>query len=169
MFRKISLITALVGAALVLGIPAAWGQSEPVGLSSDAFERAVLAREQSQRSGPGQGLSDAFERAALATQRSGVTPYLDAHGRAVTGDTRAVSTFPKYADAFERAALSGSNVVPTDSHDRVVPTPSPGTSPVATGRDIEWPQIGIGVGLGIVLALLLGIAMRHTRMRPLAS
>jgi hypothetical protein len=146
MFRKISLITALVGAALVLGVPAAWGQSEPVGLSSDAFERA-----------------------ALATQRSGVTPYLDAHGRAVTGDTRAVSTFPKYADAFERAALSGSNVVPTDSHDRVVPTPAPGTSPVATGRDIEWPQIGIGVGLGIVLALLLGIAMRHTRMRPLAS
>jgi hypothetical protein len=42
------------------------------------------------------------------------------------------------------------------------------TSPVESGTEIEWPQVGVGLGLGIMLALGPWLAMRITRIRPLA-
>jgi hypothetical protein len=39
---------------------------------------------------------------------------------------------------------------------------------VTSGREIEWPQIGIGFGIGLLLAAGLYLAMRFTRIRPLA-
>lgn len=41
-------------------------------------------------------------------------------------------------------------------------------SATSSGREIEWPQLGIGFGLGIALLLGLMLAVRVTRTRPLA-
>jgi hypothetical protein len=41
-------------------------------------------------------------------------------------------------------------------------------SATSSGREIEWPQLGIGFGLGIALLLGLMLAIRVTRTRPLA-
>jgi hypothetical protein len=143
MSPKISLTTAVAAAALVFGVPAAFGQGP------DAFERAVNAREQSSL-GQVASYRDAFERAALAGVRG----------------PAAVSSYP---DAFERAALGGSTVsVVSDSHDRMASPPTPAVQPISTGRDVEWPQIGIGFAIGVLLALGLGMALRLTRTRQLA-
>jgi len=165
MTPKISFATAVAGAALTLGVPAAWGQSQP-----DVVERTVAARELSQRSGQVATYPDAFERAALAAGRAGAAVYPDAHQRsAPVGDRQGISAVSSYPDAFERAAFAGSaQRVLVDSHDRIVPTSTPASMPVSSGRDVEWPQVGIGVALGIFLALGLGMAMRLTRIRRLA-
>ncbi len=45
------------------------------------------------------------------------------------------------------------------------------TDPVSaknSGRDVEWPQVGVGFGLGLLLAIGLFVAMRSTRIRTLA-
>jgi hypothetical protein len=164
MTPKFSLITALVGAALVLGVPAGWGT--PVATAPDVFERAVVARELSQRAGLAT-MPDAFERAVNAQRPSVVSSYVDAHGRSTAGgDRQGLSTASRYPDAFERALRteSGPRVL-LDSHDRVQPTSTPVVSPVDSGREIEWPQIGIGFAAGILLALGLGMTMRFTRVR----
>lgn len=180
---RISIVTAIVGASLVLGVPAAWSQAQ-----SDAVERAVLAREQSQRAGLGTIGPDAFERAVLALQvRPAAPAYPDAHSRTFSGS--AIATLPRYpdaferavitetrsgapvghvADAFERAVLAGTPSVLVDSHGRVEPISTPVSTPVASGRTIEWPQVGIGFSVGLLLALGLGMALRLTRIRPLA-
>jgi hypothetical protein len=46
-------------------------------------------------------------------------------------------------------------------------TPTP-VSATGSGRELEWPQLGIGFGMGIVLAVGLLLALRATRIRPLA-
>jgi hypothetical protein len=38
----------------------------------------------------------------------------------------------------------------------------------SSGREIDLPQVGIGFGIGLLLALGLYLAMRFTRIRPLA-
>jgi hypothetical protein len=148
MTLRASLITAVVGSALVLGVPAALGKGEPVSVYPDAGERAVLARELSSRLDAKVYMSDAFERA------SADRPAPSIGGHFLANDAR-------YVRLADGAAI-------TDSHDRIAPeapTPSPVTS---SGRDLEWPQIGIGFGIGMLLALVLGMAMRSTRIRPLA-
>ena len=182
MTLKTSLVTAIVGSALVLGVPAAWGQSQPV--SADAVERAVLARELSSRL-DAKVYRDAFERTVVASRR-GVGPYVDAHGRS----TGQLSTVPQHRDAFERASANtgqqwrdaltmrsealnrmyglGSASI-GDSHSRVTPVPGPSSVPIAgSGGKLDWPELGIGFGIGLVLALSLLLAMRYTRVRPLA-
>ena len=187
MTPKISLLTAIVGASLVLGVPVAWG-AQPVAQSPDAVERAVLAREQSQRLGLETAAPDAFERAVVSQRAARDAASLDAHGRVVPiGDApgsaqsplpdafeRAITAEKRpavtghYRDAFERADQTGGVSIVADSHDRVTPVATPTGSPVATGRDIEWPQIGIGFALGLLLALALGMALRLAQIRPLA-
>lgn len=39
---------------------------------------------------------------------------------------------------------------------------------VTQGRDIAWPQIGIGFSMGILLAIGLLLGARLTHIRPLA-
>jgi hypothetical protein len=97
--------------------------------------------------------------------------YLDAHQRAVVsgGNT---PTAALYSDAFERAMVAGQRggaSVVGDSHERVgrADTPVSGTT-VSSGREIEWPQVGIGLGVGIVLALGLLLTIRFARVRPIA-
>lgn len=183
MTLKTSLVTIAVGAMLVLGVPVAWGKAQPVSSASpEVLERAVLARELSQRAGL-VASPDAFERAVSAQQSASVaTPYRDAFQRAegsplavstdgfmraITADGRS-SAIGSYPDAFQRVALTGSSTVVLDSHDRGTPVTSAPLSPISTGTGIEWPQVGIGFGVGLLLALGLVFTMRVTRIRPLA-
>jgi hypothetical protein len=78
-----------------------------------------------------------------------------------------------YIDASDRARRINT-VVPTaylDAHERSAPpTGSQPSSTDATGSgsDRDWSQLGIGFGLGLLLAVGLFLAMRMTRVRPLA-
>jgi hypothetical protein len=59
-------------------------------------------------------------------------------------------------DAFERAV----NASTRQSGPEVVVESS--------GREIEWPQFGIGLGIALLLGLGIVLAVRSTRARPLA-
>jgi len=76
-------------------------------------------------------------------------------------------------DAFERAVTTHENskpVVVVDDRFRLDPnTPvEPGPVQVTNSRDIEWPQVGIGLGIGALLMIGLYLALKATRQRPLA-
>ncbi|HSI97228.1 MAG TPA: hypothetical protein VK926_02615 [Gaiellaceae bacterium] len=140
MTRTISLITVVVGTALLLAVPA-MGQNQ----QSDAFERTVAAQAQP----AGVTFADAFERAAAAGQTT-------------------TAAFPP--DAFERASVSSSSLVgavsPSDHNARMGPVVGSETVSISSsGRSIEWPQIGIGIGFGLLLALGLVLAARVARVR----
>lgn len=63
-------------------------------------------------------------------------------------------------DAFERAVIARTRG--TESGvvvDRSVET---------TGREVEWPQVGIGLGIALLFGLGVVLAIRYTRVRPLA-
>ena len=144
MTPKISLVTAVAATALAFGVPAAWG-AQP----SDAVERAALAGERAQQAGQVATYPDAFQRAVAAGPQAGMR---DAHETS--------STRPRQALLAQGAR---------DSHQRVDLPGSPVVSPaVSSGRDADWPQIGIGFALGILLSILLGTALRATRTRELA-
>ena len=76
-------------------------------------------------------------------------------------------------DAFERAVTTHERskpVIVVDDRFRLDPnTPvGPGPVQVTNGRDIEWPQVGIGLGIGVLLMIGLYMALKATRQRPLA-
>ena len=75
------------------------------------------------------------------------------------------------ANELATAALSGGTDLSTyrDGPERaVLPSAPIQTASSASGRQIEWPQLGIGFGLGILLVAALWLAMRVTKFRPLA-
>jgi hypothetical protein len=188
MTPKISLVTAVAGAALVLAVPAAWGKGQAVVqtqdqqelstaymMAEDGFDRAVATKPSVPSSVS--TYPDANERAIPVV--SGVSTYLDANERGgVTnqsepgwlkalrirgegldkmyglGDFASTSTVAGYLDANERAEP------PVQS--------TPISVTTSGGGEIEWPQVGIGLGIGIVLMLGLFVALRATRIRPLA-
>ena len=61
-------------------------------------------------------------------------------------------------DAFERGVNTYLNSKPVE----------PGPVQVTNTRDIEWPQVGIGLGIGVLLMIGLFMALKGTRQRPLA-
>jgi hypothetical protein len=70
---------------------------------------------------------------------------------------------------YELTHAAGVRTVPVrDDRFRIdyseVPVPISATS---SGREHEWPQIGIGFGMGVILMLGLYLAVRYTRIRPL--
>ena len=76
-------------------------------------------------------------------------------------------------DGFDRAVAAKLALQPTVSTYRTFgraepPVGSAAVPTISSGRGLEWPQIGIGFGVGILLALGLVLALRHTRVRPLA-
>lgn len=113
---------------------------------------------------------DASDRGTLVVPQAG-SVLVDSHER-VLGGNRGAAAATTYSDAFERSATPKPSIGGTrirDSHDRFDPGNLPvATATVSSGRDLEWPQIGIGFGLGIVLVLGLLLAARATRVRPLA-
>jgi len=170
MTRMFSLAAAVLGAALTLAIPA-WGQTLP-----DAFERAVA----SELGSAGTDLSpavmpDAFERTVASDVASGATTvYADAFERAAAAGQQGVSTTGFPPDAVERMLMNRSGWLASanlaDHNARVALTEysAPRASTAASGREIEWSKIGIGVGLGVLLVLGLVLGMRVAKVRPLA-
>jgi hypothetical protein len=76
-------------------------------------------------------------------------------------------------DAFERAVITTQRsrpVIVVDDRFRLDPNTGvePGPVQVTNGRDIEWPQVGIGLGIGLLLMIGLYLALKATRQRPLA-
>jgi hypothetical protein len=166
MTRTISFIIATVGAALLFAVPAYgdnWGMDkgqEPVRVSPDLADRAA-AVEQSRLS----AMLDARERSLEAGIGNGKVSALDARERSF--ETKQVVTS---SDWFERAAEAAirDNRVPVVD-DRFTIDPTSGTPvTVSSGREVELPQIGIGLGIGLVLAFGLFLLMRYTRGRQLA-
>ena len=159
MTSRISLITVVGGAALMLAVPAAWGKGQlgsSTGAAPDVFERAVAVQ---QRDVSTPIVSpDALDRAVaakLSLQSQPITSP-DAVDRAKAAELSQLSTQTVSPDVFERAVVAREGTLPVT------------VSATDTGRTIEWPQIGAGFGIGILLALGLLVAMRHTRGRPLA-
>ncbi len=174
MTRTISIITATVGAALLFALPAwgdSWGgdrqdQAIAIAMAEDGFDRAVLAAEQNRLS----AMLDSRERALGVSVGSQVTP-LEARERSLGTKNELQLSSDFYADGFAQA-LQPRDSAPTpvvDDRFRIDPNSGPAPVTVTSSRtEIEWPQVGIGFGIGLVLALGLYLAMRFTRIRPLA-
>jgi hypothetical protein len=150
----------VAAAALTVGVPTAFaegmlaGSQEPSAtVAPDAFERAVAAR---QRNLPVASVPDSHDFGGQGGQAE--TTYIDAGERALrVGRVQPAST-------QETPGLFGG-----DDNVRLDPADIPVSVPTASsGRELEWPQIGIGFGIGIVLALGLLLALRAMRIRPLA-
>jgi len=177
MTPRISLITAVFAAALAVSVPAAfgdsWGADRQNGTtfvgSPDLVDRAVAAEQRRLAT-----MLDAREHAYIAGRDELSTPMLDARERGLTEKREVQLGSGVYPDAFERAvAARGSTVdrfVANDDRFQIDPSSNP-VQVAATGdsgREIEWPQIGIGLGIGMALILGLLLALRATRHRPLA-
>ena len=168
MTRTISLIIGIATAALAVAVPTAFGEG-------------MLAGSQKQNA---VAYFYANERATLASsQGSAVVSRPDSHeliqspGSLVSRPDSHELTQPSqpftYMDAAERAnrisSAPGRDVVLLSGDDHVTFQPvDSSTSVVSSGRDFNWPQVGIGLGIGIALALGLLLALRATRQRPLA-
>jgi len=165
MTRTISLIIGIATAALAVAVPTAFGEG-------------MLAGSQKQN---GVAYFYANERATLASsQGSAVVSRPDSHeliqstGSLVSRpDSHELIQPFSYIDAAERAdrisSAPGRDVVLLSGDDHVTFQPvDSSTSVVSSGRDFNWPQVGIGLGIGIALALGLLLALRATRQRPLA-
>ena len=135
MTRRISLITAVAVGAVLAFAAPAFGDSR----ASDQPQADV-------RVSP-----DAGDRAAAARQAEQLA-MLDARERSMTlksSTTTAVMSDPVRDDYF-RIDSSG------------IATP---TVTASSGRDIEWPQIGIVFASGVLLAVALLLALRMPRVR----
>lgn len=175
MTPKISLITATVGAALVLGVPAAWGnhqygdafyRAEPatVRVSPDLVDRAVAAKQNELSS-----MLDARERALGASLGNQKVSPLDARERSFGAKLEVQLSGGPYPDVIDRtvAAQGPTRTYVGDDRFRIDHSNVPvQVSATSSGRELEWPQIGIGFGIGIVLMLGLFLALKSTRQRP---
>jgi hypothetical protein len=204
MTPKISLITAIVGAALVFALPAYadnWGserQDQAVRVSPDIVDLLVA------KNGTVDGavvdavnqsnMLDARERALGVAKTTpqpqgfdarsdglnrlyGLGEYsnmLDARERAlgVAKTTPQPQGYDARSDGLNRQYGLGeyaSPVVADFDRFRIDHSNDPVTvSATSSGRDFEWPTIGIGFGIGIVLILGLALAMKATHTRPFA-
>ena len=168
MTRTISLITATVGAALLFAVPAYadnWGadqRSEPVRVSPDLDDRATAARQARLES-----MLDAREQSLGAGVGNGKVSAIDAREQAF-GTKQVLQPAPDWFERAADAAIRDNRVPVVDDRFTIDPTSGQNPVTVSSGREIELPQIGIGLGIGLMLAFGLYLAMRYTRGRPLA-
>ena len=178
MTRRISLTIGIAVVALAVGVPTAFGkgqQPSAVGYFK-ANELSTLVQ-----SGKASAV-DVFRANELSTLvqsgESAPVGYRDAHERGEV-TTPVQSNVVNYRDSFERTGIRGASLDPVatssnvstyrDAFERSNPQTAPATSsPAGSGTEIEWPQVGIGLALGVALMLGLLLAMRITRIRPLA-
>jgi hypothetical protein len=172
MTRTISFITATVGAALLFAVPAYgdnWGadKAQPAGeqvrVSPDLADRAIAAEQiRLER------MLDRREEALAVSIQNRVEPVDRERALGTKNELTLSSDF--YADGFAQALQSrDSRPEPVrDDRFRIDPNSTPSVTATSSGTEIEWGQIGIGFGVGLVLALGLYLAMRFTRIRPLA-
>ena len=172
MTRTISLITATVGAALLFAVPA-WGDNwgadkaqpagEQVRVSPDLADRAIAAEQiRLER------MLDRREQALAVSIQNRVEPVDRERALGTKNELALSSDF--YADGFAQALQSrGSRPEPVrDDRFRIDPNSTPSVTATSSGREIEWPPIGIGFGIGLVLLLGLGLTLKATHTRPFA-
>ena len=173
MTARFSLVTAALGAALALAVPA-WGKGQPV---EPQWQQALDARSQQLNRQHGLGeYSPAIRALKLRSETlnrqyglggsSTVTNAIEARERAFAAKREAQLATGGHPDWFERivAAHQPPREPVVDDRFRIDPTSSP-TQATATSSDrsIEWPEVGIGFGVG--LALMLGLYLVVTRER----
>ena len=194
MTRTISLIIGITATVLSVGVAPALGEGrlagsqDPAAVAPDWFERAAMKAQGEQVSVPlvsertpesqylvaerlrSQALNHKYGLGEFAAGTA--SSYLDAHERVVEPQSlraeriRSEALNRKYR-LGEFATASGYR----DAHERAVPPVSStpvSVTPTGSGRDIEWPQLGIGFGIGMALVLGLFLTMRATRGRELA-
>ena len=170
MTRTISLITATVGAALLFAVPAfgdSWGADQRNAgtyLNPDVADRVASAQQQDVAT-----MLDAREQALGVSIQNRVGPVDRERALGTKNELALSSDF--YADGFAQALQSTtSRPEPVrDDRFRLDPGTTASSATVTrSGSEIEWSQIGVGFGIGLVLALGLVLAMRYTRIRPLA-
>jgi len=171
MTRTISLITAVAGVALVFAVPALgkgsavpqdfWNydqQGQQIANTSPGLEAASLASLYS-TSSVGEApivAPDAVDR-AIAGKLSQQAAIATAGQRLVFDDHR--------VDTGSQSA--GRSLVYDDY--RLDPVNKPvQVSATGSGRELEWPQMGVAFGIGIALMLGLFLTLRLVRVRPLA-
>jgi hypothetical protein len=190
MTRTISLIIGIATVVLTVAVPTAFAEGRLAGsqdqqaLAPDWFERAAIATQRNS-----QAYVDAADRVvepqsivALRLRSEGLnringlgefaTPYRDAADRVV--ESQSLQALTARSEGLNRRYglgdfATGNGYV--DANERAVPpvsNTSVSVTPTGSGRDIEWPQLGIGFGIGIALVLGLILAMRTTRGRELA-
>ena len=168
MFRKSTLFTT-VGAALVLALPAT-----ALGQSSERFGNGPVIQTQPEEQGnqTSAGMLDARERSLVAKAQVEQTSPLDAREAAFGAKRDAQLATVPGPDAFERAVTTHENSKPVIVVDDRFRLPNTGVEPgpvqVTNSRDVEWPQVGIGLGIGVLLMIGLYLALKATRQRPLA-
>jgi hypothetical protein len=185
MTRKISYITGIAGAALVLAAPA-FGKPTP---SEPQWQQAIEARSQALNRQYQLGdfaknnafqssvgtYPDAGVRAGALSQTPSVSTYQDAGergGLAKTAEPQWLVALQARSEGMNRIHRIGeyapySHIADVDRS--FVDNPSTPV-PVVTaddGLNIDWPQAGLAFGLGIALALGLGLTVRMRRP-PLA-
>ncbi len=117
---------------------------------------------------------DARERSLDAKAQAVPSTPVDAREESFAAKREAQLTDAKGPDAFERAVIASTRETPpvvADDRFRLDPTTG-GEQPrpvgITNSRDIEWPQVGIGLGIGVLLMIGLYFALKGTRHRPLA-
>lgn len=189
MTRTISLIIGIATVVLTVAVPTAFaegrlGSPDQQAVAPDWFERAAIAAQRNS-----EVYVDAADRVvepqsivALRLRSEGLnrnnglgefaTPYRDAADR--VAQPQSLKALTARSEGLNRMYGLGEFATASgyvDGHERVV-SPVSNTpvsvTPTASGRDIEWPQLGIGFGIGIALVLGLILALRTTRGRQLA-
>ena len=84
-----------------------------------------------------------------------------ARGGVLTNVPASSYYLPQQIEAMSQGWAARGGLLPASAN---VATESP--APTGSGRDVEWPQIGIGIG--IVLAIVLGLTIKATRPRTFA-
>lgn len=140
-------LTAVIGVAALLLVPAAWGQGQQDFVRMpDVVERAAAQQAQARTFN---GSPDAMDRA-----------------NAAQGVHSTLTGMPDLVERTASAASTSGRTLVFDNY-RVTAPVAPPTTPDG-GRNIEWPQIGVGFAIGILLALSLVFALRGLRIRSLA-
>jgi hypothetical protein len=162
MTSRISLIIGIAVTALAVGVPTAFGEGRIAGSldpQTDFWNYDATGTRIANTS-PGVAPQDLAAVHGFATLSLVSRP-----------DSHEVNRPLAYIDAAERAerasALQG-RVVLLSGDDHVTVAPADTSTPSASsGREFDWPQVGIALGIGIALAFGLILAFR-SRQRPLA-
>ena len=173
MTSRISLIICVALAALTV-VPAAFGEGMLAGSSQPESTQPAIVSENTPESPSaradrlrGEALNEKYGLGEFAV--SPVSTYKDANERVV--EPQSVRAERLRSEGLNRMYGLG-EFAPTvdykDANERVDLPTTPESTPVASsGREVEWPQIGIGLGIGILLAAGLWLAMRASKPGPL--
>lgn len=162
MSSRFSLITAVAGVALLFAVPA-WGQGTPV-MSPDTADAAAASSESPQWQQALDIRSEAMNRRHELGESTQSTGNTTAYEQALTARGQGLNR------QYGLGTFAPTDVISGDDHVRLDPADLPTVVPAssASGRDVEWPQLGIGFGFGILLMLGIALTVRYTRVPPLA-